>query len=226
MTGDADIGKRLIAVRRARGDLTQAGFAKPLSVTRGAVGNWERGKGIKRENLVAVADAYHVSLEWLSTGRGKMDAISQNSLEPENAIIGDKLLERGTYIPLYGQAVAGRDGEFVLNGNELDRILAPPSLTPIRGAYAVTVSGDSMEPRYFDGETVFVDPERRVKRGDFVVAQVQAKENGPLLGYVKRFVRHNDDELVLTQYHPEKELRFPHSSVVSVHYIVMGGQAT
>ncbi len=80
-----------------------------------------------------------------------------------------------------------------------------------------------MEPRYFDGEIVFVNPTKRVRRGDFVIAQVQVREHGPKLAYVKRFVRWNAEELVLSQYNPEKELRFTANQVISVHLVVMGG---
>lgn len=144
---------------------------------------------------------------------------------PPNAQIGERLPSLGGgRIPLYGQAVGGIDGEFVLNGNKLDDIFAPPSISEIHGAYAVTVAGDSMAPRYEDGETVLVDPTRRVVRGDYVVAQVQTEESGPLLAYIKRFVRHNAQELVLEQFNPPKELRFPHEAVASVHYVVMSGR--
>ena len=123
--------------------------------------------------------------------------------------------------------LVGPTGNFILNGNKLDDILAPPGLSPVRGAYAVTCAGESMEPRYFDGETVFVDPMRRVRRGDFVVAQIaNPNEGNPPLAYIKRFVRHNDAELILEQFNPAKELRFPHDTVVSVHYIVLGGTPT
>lgn len=141
-----------------------------------------------------------------------------------NAVIGSRIISGGNTIPVYGSAVAGLDGEFEMNGSMLYEVMAPPSLTAA-GAYAVQVSGDSMEPRYFDGETVFVDPTRRVTRGDFVIAQIRMTEEGPLLAYVKRFVRHNVKELVLEQYNPAKELRFAADNVVSVHYIVMGGVA-
>lgn len=51
-------------------------------------------------------------------------------------------------------------------------------------------------------------------------------EGNPPLAYIKRFVRHNDAELILEQFNPAKELRFPHDTVVSVHYIVLGGTPT
>lgn len=82
-----------------------------------------------------------------------------------------------------------------------------------------------MSPRYEDGEVCFVDPGRRVKRGDYVIAQIRTEEHGPLLAYVKKFIRHNAEELVLAQFNPEKELRFPAYQVVTVHYIALAGNA-
>lgn len=230
MPDNLGIGKRIKQVRQLRGDLSQSEFASKLGkTTRGAVGNWERGLGIKRENLQAISDKFSVSFEWLASGRGTAEqpnGLLTDTPNQPNAIVRDKIASKGEYIPLYGHAVGGVDGEFILNGNKLDDILAPPGLSPAHGAYAVTVAGESMEPRYFDGETVFVDPLMRVRRGDFVVAQIKnPNEGAPPLAFIKRFVRHNDTELVLEQFNPAKELRFAHGDVHSVHYIVLGGRA-
>lgn len=142
---------------------------------------------------------------------------------PANARLGDTLVDLQSKIPVYGQAVGGMDGEFVMNGDRLDDVFSPPSLSSVVGAYAVFVSGESMEPRYFNGEIVYVNPAKRVRRGDFVVAQIQSDEHAPRLAYVKRFVRWNSSELVLAQYNPVRDLRFEASQVVSVHLAVMGG---
>lgn len=71
------VGSRIKQIRIEAG-LSQEEFADRLSanlpeekaVTRGAVGNWERGKGIKRTNLEMIARVFGYSLEWLSLGRG------------------------------------------------------------------------------------------------------------------------------------------------------------
>lgn len=151
------------------------------------------------------------------------NALAATDLSPANARLGDALSDPSTKIPVYGQAVGGIDGEFVMNGDRLEDVFAPPVLSSVAEAYAVYVAGESMEPRYFDGEIVFVNPIKRVRRGDFVVAQIQAEEHGPRLAYVKRFVRWNAQVLVLSQYNPEKELHFAAGQVVSVHLAVMGG---
>lgn len=116
------------------------------------------------------------------------------------------------------------NGEFAFNGIKLFEVLCPPQLSHVNNAYGVQVSGDSMYPRYEDGEIVYVDPSRRVKKGDYVVAQVMLDEGSSLpQAFIKKFVHHNEVELVLEQFNPEKSLVFPHERVVSVHYIALAG---
>lgn len=142
-----------------------------------------------------------------------------------NAEIRGKVEGLGRKIPVYGQAVGGVDGEFLMNGTILYEVMAPPVISHVNNAYAVAVSGESMSPRYEDGEICFIDPERRVRKGDYVIAQIRYEEHGAPLAYVKKFVKHNSIELVLEQFNPKKELRFPASSVVSVHFIALAGVA-
>lgn len=149
----------------------------------------------------------------------------QQGIDLPNAIIRDKVEGLGRKIPVFGQAVGGVDGEFLMNGTVLYEVMAPPVISHISGAYAVSVSGESMVPRYEDGEICFVDPKRRVKKGDYVIAQIRQEEHGPLLAYVKRFIRQNSIELVLEQFNPPKELKFAGDTVVSVHYIALAGNA-
>lgn len=142
-----------------------------------------------------------------------------------NATIGAPMVSSAAFkVRLFGHAVGGADGEFVLNGSsDLGEVFVPPSISSISGAYAVTVAGDSMSPRYDDGEIVVVDPNHRARRGDYVVVQIQGSEHGAKMAYIKRFVRHTAEGLVLEQLNPPKELRFDHASVFSVHYVVMSG---
>jgi phage repressor protein C with HTH and peptisase S24 domain len=127
-------------------------------------------------------------------------------------------------IPVYGHAVGGKDGEFVLSGNQVSEVLAPPNLLRVRDAYAVYVVGDSMEPRYFAGETVFVNPRLPISRGAFVVAQISKGEEPEPRAYVKRFVSQDAKRLRLEQYNPKKILEFPVSAIVAIHRIVMSSE--
>jgi phage repressor protein C with HTH and peptisase S24 domain len=128
-----------------------------------------------------------------------------------------------SWIPVYGHAVGGKDGEFILNGNQVTEILAPASLSSVSGAYAVYVVGDSMEPRYFAGEVVFVNPRLPIARGAFVVAQIALSDDNVPHAYVKRFVSQDAKRLRVEQFNPKKILEFPAAKVVSVHRIIMSG---
>lgn len=61
-------------IRRARrrGGFSQAGLAAAINVRRSAVSNWESANDVQPSmpNLLAIAKACRVSLEWLGTGRG------------------------------------------------------------------------------------------------------------------------------------------------------------
>jgi phage repressor protein C with HTH and peptisase S24 domain len=127
------------------------------------------------------------------------------------------------WIPVYGHAMGGKDGEFILSGNQVSEVLAPPNLSHVPDAYAVYVVGDSMEPRYFAGETVFVNPRLPISRGAFVVAQISKGQEDQPRAYVKRFVSQDTKRLRLEQYNPKKILEFPISTVGAIHRIVMSG---
>ena len=123
-------------------------------------------------------------------------------------------------IPLYSCALAGAGGSIPFSPEITEYVVRP--LTTISDlTYAVSVSGESMEPRYEAGETVYVDPKMPVKRGCYVVAQI--RDGGDTMGYIKRFVGITDDELTLEQFNPQKLLKFARNHVISVHRIVFAG---
>src|SRR5258707_304288 len=120
--------------------------------------------------------------------------------------------------------IVAKVAELGLSLSELSQVLAPPILSHVRDAYAVYVVGDSMEPRYFAGETVFVNPRLPISRGSFVVAQISKGEEPEPRAYVKRFLSQDGKRLRLEQYNPKKILEFPASTVVAIHRIVMSSE--
>ncbi|MHA1524908.1 MAG: LexA family transcriptional regulator [Alphaproteobacteria bacterium] len=81
-------------------------------------------------------------------------------------------------VPLIGFAQAGAGGYFDDGGFAIragwDEIEFPdPSL---EHAYALEISGDSMEPVYRDGDMIIVSPGASLRRGDRVVAKTTGGE--------------------------------------------------
>lgn len=217
-----EIGERIKIAREIAG-VSQKSLGDHVGTSRNAVSRWESGDASPAsERFPAIAEHLGTTVEWLMMGNGLRETSAPRQ-ENGNASIVD--LPRGSQglLPVYGQAVAGVEGQFPMNGNILFWVVAPPQIARIEGAYAVSISGDSMLPRYEDGEIAFVDPTRRVRKGDYVVAQIHSDDSDVPQAYVKRFIRHNEEELVLDQFNPPKELGFDHERVVSVHYIALAG---
>lgn len=65
-------GERIKFLREHILEMTQEEFANAFhgEFTRGALGNWERGEGIKLANLKRISQKFGVALEWLAAGVG------------------------------------------------------------------------------------------------------------------------------------------------------------
>ena len=201
---------------RKKAHLTQNKLASLVHVTKAAVSSWEHGTVPRQDKIADIAKATNVSLEWLLLGNKNAGECDSRQISGRPAI---KL------IPVYGQAVAGINGEFAFDGKKLFEVPCPPQLLNVENAYGVEVAGDTMSPRYDDGEIVYIDTVRRVKKGDYVVAKIMMQEEDSFpTAFIKRFIRHNEKELVLTQLNPAKELVFPHQHVLSVHCIALAGE--
>lgn len=81
-------------------------------------------------------------------------------------------------IPVIGYAQAGAAGYFddagYPAGSGWDELLFPNIGDP--HAYALEISGDSMDPVYRDGDTIIVSPAANVRRGDRVVVRTKSGE--------------------------------------------------
>lgn len=122
----------------------QAGFedapsaAEALGVVESTYYGHENGsRGFKRDSAAKYARRFKVSLEWLLTGRGQPKA-------------GPATTRAVGYIGAGAQVEPVDDHAL---GAGLDEVDLPPGV-PL-DAVLVIVRGDSMYPRYFDGEFLF-----------------------------------------------------------------------
>jgi len=119
-------------------------------------------------------------LRWPSTESvAKVLAATGASLNEYVSYVGESG-GAGVYrnIPLIGFAQAGAHGYFDDAGYPVgaswDEIPFPGFADP--HAYAVEISGDSMEPVFRDGDIVIVSPEAGIRRGDRVVVKTTGGE--------------------------------------------------
>ena len=75
--------------------------------------------------------------------------------------------------PYNARGMAYKDAILFENADLVDR---PPVLKNVKGAYAVFMPSLKMEPRYRQGDTLYVNPEISPERGDDVVIHLEFKD--------------------------------------------------
>ncbi|TCZ55561.1 S24 family peptidase [Roseicella aquatilis] len=128
----------------------------------------------------------------------------------------------GRRIPLIGLAQAGGDGYFDDGGYPVgggwDEISVPEVGDP--NAYALEISGESMEPVFRDGDVVIVSPGAPVRRGDRVVVRTQRGE--VMAKELKRQSARRIDLRSLNPAHPDYSFELP--EIAWMHRIVWATQ--
>ncbi|MBX6323433.1 MAG: helix-turn-helix domain-containing protein [Rhodospirillaceae bacterium] len=118
-------------------------------------------------------------------------------------------------LPVMGAVKGGAEGFYFNEGEPKEYVLRPAALAGASNAFALYVDGDSMEPRYFAGEVVYVNPNRPLSRGCFVAVEMKDGQ-----GLIKQFVKRTDDDVVLRQFNPPRDLRLHARDVKQLYRIV------
>lgn len=122
-------------------------------------------------------------------------------------------------LPVLGHGEGGKDGLFFDNGEVRQYVPRPATLLRVNQAYAIFMHGHSMEPRFREGELLYVNPHRPPSQGDDVVIEMTDGR-----GFVKRLVRRTTKTVYVQQFNPAKEIEFPAGDIKNIHLIVGTGR--
>lgn len=131
---------------------------------------------------------------------------------PEPSVAAAALAPRD--LPVMGAVKGGSEGFYFNEGEPKEYVLRPASLAGASNGFALYVDGDSMEPRYFAGELVYVNPNRPLTKHCFVAVEMKDGQ-----GLIKQFLKRSDDTVVLRQFNPPKDLRLPAREVKQIYRI-------
>jgi hypothetical protein len=110
------------------------------------------------------------------------------------------------------------EGGIVLRGGCQTQIRKPSFLDYSDDAYAVLVHGDPMQPRYYSGDTLFVDPTTAPRVGDDVAVMIQLE--GQLIAVFRECVKLNETSITVLELKSGKEATFQLSDIYGVHVVV------
>ncbi|TDQ82497.1 phage repressor protein C with HTH and peptisase S24 domain [Dongia mobilis] len=123
-------------------------------------------------------------------------------------------------LPVLGAVKGGSEGFYFNDGEAKEFVERPANLKGVFNGFALYVDGDSMEPRYFAGELLYVNPNRPITRNCFVAVELNDGQ-----GLIKQFVRRTDEEIVLHQFNPARDITLRAGEVKRIYRITGTGEA-
>lgn len=123
-------------------------------------------------------------------------------------------------LPLYGLAAGSATGAHRMMNDPVDEVPCPEGLRDVIGAYVLLTRGESMIPRYFPGDRLYVNPTQRVKPGDHVIIQTRLHDSSGTETWVKRFDGESADEIRVWQYNPPGAMTFKKKYVMHIHRVL------
>jgi len=204
-----------------RAGTSQADLARHLRLAPSAISRMLKGeRQMKLLEAVQVAAFLGVSQEDVLRHAGDSGGAAPRSEpgrrgRPPRAAMAPAGPSRAEPIPIRSAARGGGDQEMFLEDGPIGYTPRPANLVGVRGAYAIYMVGDSMEPRYEQGWLLHVNPFKPPTRGRDVVVY---KKGDAVL--IKQFVRWEGEALVLQQLNPAQELRVPREEVMECHLVV------
>jgi phage repressor protein C with HTH and peptisase S24 domain len=192
MLRHGDIWRAIDALAADHG-LTASGLARRAGLD---PTTFNKSKRITREGKPRWPSTESVSKILEATG-SSLDAFTAH-------ITGHRARRATQRIPVLGYAEAGNRGFFDDAGYPVgtgwDEILFPDLSDP--HAFALEVSGDSMEPVYREGDVIVISPAAQIRRGDRVVLKTKSGE--VMAKQLQRQTAHRIDLQSLNPRHPDR----------------------
>ena len=176
-----DIGT-YIKTLRVQNNLTQEELGKLVGVQRAAVQKWESGvtQNLKRTTIQKLAEYFHVS--------------------PSSFIDRSPMESHGIKIPVLGYVRAGIPIEAVEDVLDYEEIT--PEMASQGEHFGLRIKGDSMEPKFSEGDVVIVRKQSDVDNGSIAVVLVNGNE-----ATVKK-IKKSKDGIALIPTNPSYDIKF------------------
>lgn len=178
---------RLLTALSVR-NMSAAELSRLSGIDEATLSNYKKGKYVpKQRKTEAIANALGVSISWLMGADVPMHTKSDNvaNIQPNS---------KAVKIPVLGYVRAGipiEAIEDILDYEEISQDMAK------QGEYfALSIKGDSMEPRITEGDVVIVRKQEIVENGELAVVLVNGND-----ATVKKFYK-NDNGITLISTNP------------------------
>jgi phage repressor protein C with HTH and peptisase S24 domain len=92
---------------------------------------------------------------------------------------------------------------------------------PDAGIFALYIRGTTMEPRFHEGDLVYVDSGRPAEPGDDVLIELHPDEpDGIRPAFIRRLISSAADAIVVRQHNPKREMTVDLKNIARVRHIM------
>ena len=202
-----ELKDRLKELRAAR-NMSLDDVGEKIGVGRSTIGNYETGfRYPKKEKLEALADLFNVDLDYLT---GRSDTMRRVSFDDDRLLyVFHKLNTQGkekaidnvealsmmpgysnntVQMPVIKEDTSYNAGQFAASGRGVYIDGIPGEIIKVKNkpddaTFVIGVTGDSMEPTYYDGDEVYVKKQKDLEFNEIGLWQIGSeffiKEYGP-----------------------------------------------
>lgn len=236
---------------KARGIETPADLARLTGLKESSVRSNVNGtRGFSNKAAEVYARALRVDPAWLQFGKAispsglktefpvitqdQIQTVTENLPSPANHEIEPSNIRMATAAPdvrswmwsrdvaVMGTSQCGDDGAFEINSGEpIKFVPRPPSLSGVKGVYAIYAEGDSMIPAFKPGALVYVHTRLQLIPDCHVVVQLKPEHEGDTpRAYLKTLISKGIGGYRVKQWNPDREIVFPIEQVLTIHRVL------
>jgi SOS-response transcriptional repressor LexA len=226
--------RQLIRALVSYADMAPSRMATEIGAAATTITRHYKGTASSRLSRQTVAKLRERWPDWPGWGARNINVrseVAEFSDRPFEELLGSGELPA---VPVVGSAIAMEafDPERHIELTEVnmaevvDHVARPASLARDKEAYALTVIGDSMWPRFRPGRRVIVSPKAPVEIGDDVIVQLRGKEgegeyrDRVALVLIKELVKNTATYIELRQFNPEVTFRIERDRMVAMHKVL------
>lgn len=191
---DQEFSERMMKIAKLKFNDNLSLFARAVGVVQPSLARWVKGEADPtRTNLVKIAEASGVSLDWLALGVGNMDGVAPQSKKSEVNLIASNdetfsVIEDCREVRISAGGGGFNDEYKPYQTTKVEKAWLDSRRLKAEDCAMFLVSGDSMYPTLKDGEEIIVDRSKKELKdgkifvlnneGAMLVKKVQITYNG------------------------------------------------
>lgn len=191
---DQEFSERMMKIAKLKFNDNLSLFARAVGVVQPSLARWVKGEADPtRTNLVKIAEASGVSLDWLALGVGNMDGVEPQEKKSEVNLIASNdetfsVIEDCREVRISAGGGGFNDEYKPYQTTKVEKAWLDSRRLKAEDCAMFLVSGDSMYPTLKDGEEIIVDRSKKELKdgkifvlnneGAMLVKKVQITYNG------------------------------------------------